>query len=68
MLRWSQKHLAEKCGLSERAINRIECGDTDPKVSTLKTIQMVLEEAGIEFISERDGTFGVKLKPQGKDK
>ncbi len=62
LLHWSQKYLAEKCGLSERAINRIECGDTDPKVSTLRTIQVVLEEAGIEFINESDGSEGVKLK------
>ena len=62
VLHWSQKYLAQKAGLSERAINRIECGDTDPKVSTLRTIQFVLEQAGIEFINEPNGNEGVKLK------
>ncbi len=64
LLHWSQKHLAEKCGLSARAINRIECGDTDPKASTLNTIRMVLENAGIEFFNDKDGSFGVTYRPR----
>ena len=61
LLRWSQKELAEKCGFSVRSINRIECDETDPKVSTLRTIQQVLEHAGIEFINEPDGIEGIKI-------
>ena len=64
MLKWSQKYLADKCNLSERAINRIESGDTDPKVSTLRTIKYVLEEAGIIFINE-ENYEGVKLRTKG---
>ncbi len=66
LLHWSQKYLAEKCGLSDRAVNRIECGDTDPKASTLKTIQFVFENAGIEFWNDRDGSFGVIYRPGQK--
>jgi len=61
LLRWSQKELAEKCGFSVRSINRIECDEADPKVSTLRTIQQVLEQAGIVFINETDGSEGIKI-------
>ena len=31
--------------------------------STLKLVVKTLQEAGIDFFWEEDGTFGVKLKP-----
>ncbi len=63
LLRLSQQELANKCDLSVRSINRIECGDTDPKSSTLRTIQFVLEKEGIEFVNEKNGRVGVFLNP-----
>ena len=40
--RWSQEKLAEKAGLSRDAISRIERGDREPRLETLKLIAEAL--------------------------
>ena len=52
----SQHQLAEKAGVSIGTLNNIERGvQTDPKFSTLRSIQRALEAEGIEFVSEQTG-------------
>jgi len=61
LLGWTQKDLAERCGFSTGAINRIEKGASDPKSSSLRLIQAVFEKEGIVFIDD-DNFEGVKLR------
>ncbi|MFL9827545.1 helix-turn-helix transcriptional regulator [Rhodoplanes sp. SY1] len=62
MLGLTQAQLAEAAGISTTALNNIERGSADPKVSTLSAIRTALEAAGIEFIAENGGGPGVRLK------
>lgn len=62
MLGLTQAQLAAAAGLSTTALNNIERGAADPKVSTMEAIKRALEEAGIEFISPNGGGHGVRLK------
>ncbi len=50
--------------LSQSPIARAEHDAGAIKESTLKLIQMNLEQAGIRFINEDDGTVGVVLMPK----
>lgn len=64
MLGLTQAALAEASGISATALNNIERGAADPKVSTLRAIQTALEAAGVQFLDEgetADG-HGVALK------
>lgn len=54
VLNWTQGDLAERTDISATSIGSIENGSTQPRESTLATIQRVFEEAGIEFI-DNDG-------------
>ena len=58
MLGMTQAALAERAKLSATAINNIERGLSDPRVSSLAAIQHALEKAGVEFIPENGGGAG----------
>lgn len=64
LLGWTQKDLAQKCGLSTGGINRLEKEVSDPRSSTLRVIQAALEQEGIVFIQE-EAFEGVKLRKSG---
>lgn len=65
MLSLKQADLAKKAGISLATLNNIERGvQTDPKISTMKSIQQALEREGIEFTSDPLGSIGVSLKPK----
>lgn len=63
LLGWTQKELADACGLSIRAINRLECNETNPRASTLNLIQLTLEKHDVIFFNEK-GYIGVKIKDE----
>ncbi|KXB09110.1 hypothetical protein AKJ60_00950 [candidate division MSBL1 archaeon SCGC-AAA385M11] len=67
LLGWSQQKLGEKNSLTQGPIARMEKDVANSRGSTLKLVVKTLQEAGIEFFWEEDGTIGVKLKPQGKE-
>ncbi len=50
LLNWNQGDLADRTGISATSIGSIENGQTQPRESTLATIQKTFEEGGIEFI------------------
>ena len=58
ILNWSQTDLAERTGISATSIGSIENGQTNPRLSTLQTIQKAFEDGGIVFI----GREGVRKK------
>lgn len=65
MLGLTQAALADAAGISTTALNNIERGAADPKVSTLGAIQRALEAAGVVFLAPgetKDGGSGVRLK------
>ncbi len=47
-VRLTQKELAEKAGLSQSLISRIERGNVDPRLSTIKRIMHVIENASVK--------------------
>lgn len=54
LLDWKQETLADKVGISKHTISKIENGDTQGSIQTLKKIARVLEDSGVEFI-ENEG-------------
>lgn len=65
MLGWRMEDLSAKAGVSLASIKNIERGVTDPRASTLRSIQAALESAGIVFLDAGDmrpGGKGVRLK------
>src|SRR5277367_4635891 len=54
LLDWTQGDLAERSGLSLRALNSIERGLAAPRLETLRFIQETFEKENIEF-GENDG-------------
>ena len=51
LLRWEQKHLAERSGISLPTIKRLETrpGPLEAKQETRAAIRAALERAGVEF-------------------
>lgn len=58
LLGWSQHDLAEKAGLSQTGIARIENGTNQPNTKTLEKINAAFDASEIEFI----GDSGVKRR------
>lgn len=56
LLDWSQSDLADRAGLSQTGIARIENGTNQPNSSTLAKIEAAFEGSDIEFL----GTSGVR--------
>ncbi|WP_234823019.1 helix-turn-helix domain-containing protein [Ensifer adhaerens] len=59
-LRWGVRQLAEAAQVSTQTISRLERGE-QLWGGTLNGIAQVFEAAGIEFISDDDGGFGIKI-------
>ena len=64
-VRWSAAVLANKCGITERTIIRLEAVDGVPpsRSNTLVRIQSVFEDAGVEFIGSPDDAPGIRVPP-----
>lgn len=61
LLGWKQVDLAERSGVSEIAIKKIERNEADPRGSTLEKIQRAFWESGVEFFDA-----GQMLEPGGQ--
>jgi transcriptional regulator with XRE-family HTH domain len=62
ILDWSQTDLAERVGMTQRAIHKIEQGDTEPRRTTVRAIEEVWREAGVEFEELADSGFRVTIR------
>lgn len=62
VLGWSQSELGFRVGLTQRAIHKIEQGDTEPRRTTVRAIEEVWREAGVEFEELADGGFRVSIR------
>src|SRR3569832_2306582 len=62
VLGWSQSELGFRVGLSQRAVHKIEQGDTEPRRITLRAIEEVWRDEGIEFEDLDDGGFRATVR------
>lgn len=65
LLGWSQHELADKAIISANALNRLEKGKVDSRISTIVAIEKALIKAGIEFLAADTKGEGVRLKSPG---
>jgi transcriptional regulator with XRE-family HTH domain len=70
LLGWSQADLAEKSGISEPTVARLESmdGELGGRELTAEKIRAAIEGAGITFINENGGGSGVRLRKRSKEK
>jgi transcriptional regulator with XRE-family HTH domain len=62
VLGWSQSEFGFRVGLTQRAIHKLEQGDTDPRRTTVRAIEAIWREEGIEFEDLPDGGFRVTVR------
>ncbi|MBP9868129.1 MAG: helix-turn-helix transcriptional regulator [Alphaproteobacteria bacterium] len=60
LINWSQRDLANKTGISLRALANIESGASVPRISTADFLEQALEKGGVEFLS----ADGVRLRKE----
>jgi predicted transcriptional regulator len=70
LLAWSQADLADRSGISEPTVARLEAIDglLGGREETTRRIRKAIEMAGIEFIQENGGGSGVRLRKAQKEK
>jgi transcriptional regulator with XRE-family HTH domain len=66
-LRWSATQLAERANVAMKTIARFEQLDGVPssRLSTLISVRVALESAGVEFIGTPDDGPGIRLRRKG---
>jgi DNA-binding XRE family transcriptional regulator len=57
VLGWSQSDLGRHVGLTQRAIHKLEQGETEPRRTTVRAIEQVWAHEGLEFEELPDGGF-----------
>ena len=62
VLGWSQSELGFRIGLTQRAIHMLEQGDTEPRRSTLRAIEQIWTDEGMEFEDMDGGSFRVTVR------
>ena len=67
---WSQSDLAERSGVSDPTIARLESaeGVLGGRGETTRKIREALEAGGVYFIEENGGGLGVRLRNKGSRK
>jgi transcriptional regulator with XRE-family HTH domain len=70
LLGWSQADLAEKSGVSEPTVARLESmdGELGGRRVTAEKIREAIVRHGVEFIDEDGGGAGVRLRRRSKAK
>jgi transcriptional regulator with XRE-family HTH domain len=61
VLGWSQTELGRRVGLTQRAIHKLEQGDTEPRRSTVRALEEIWRNQNIEFEDLADGGFRVGI-------
>jgi transcriptional regulator with XRE-family HTH domain len=59
VLGWSQSEFGFRIGLTQRAIHKLEQGETEPRRATVRAIEEVFREERLEFEDVGDGGFRV---------
>jgi DNA-binding XRE family transcriptional regulator len=63
VLGWSQSELGLRVGLTQRAIHKLEQGETEPRRATARSLDFIWREQNIEFEDIGDGGFRVSIRP-----
>jgi transcriptional regulator with XRE-family HTH domain len=68
LLAWSQAELADRSGISEPTVARLEAvdGELGGRGETTQKIREAIEAAGIDFIEENGGGPGVRVRKRTK--
>jgi len=61
VLGWSQTELARRVGLTQRAIHKLETGNTEPRRKTIKVLEEIWREQNIQFNDRADGGFQIEV-------
>ncbi len=63
-LRWSAKQLADKAGVAESTVKRMEQDDGFPiaRGANIEAVYKTLAAAGIIFVPENGGGVGIRLR------
>jgi len=62
ILGWSQVELASRIGLTQRAVHKLEQGNTEPRRATIRIIEETWRAEGLEFEDIGDGGFRVTVR------
>lgn len=62
LLGWSQSEFGQRVGLTQRAIHKLEQGGTEPRRATIRAIEEVWLERGIEIEDLADGGFRITVR------
>lgn len=62
MLGWSQSELGNRVGMTQRAIHKLEQGETEPRRTTVHAVEQVFAGAGLVFEDLGDGGFRVTVR------
>jgi transcriptional regulator with XRE-family HTH domain len=62
VLGWSQSELAFRAGMTQRAIHKIEQGDTEPRRTTVFAIETMWRDYGLDFEDVAEGGFRVTVR------
>jgi len=63
VLGWSQTELGKRIGLTQRAIHKLEQGETEPRRKTANALEEIWRTQKIEFSDRRDGGLQVSVHP-----
>ena len=61
---WSQTELAQRVRLTQRSVHKLEQGGTEPRRATVRVIEQVWRDLGIEFEDLADGSFRLRARPE----
>ena len=68
VLGWSQTELGLRIGMTQRAIHKLEKGETAPRRRTIRALQEIWREQDIEFEDLADGGFRLTLRSPALDR
>jgi DNA-binding XRE family transcriptional regulator len=63
VLGWSQTELGRRAGLTQRAIHKLEQGETEPRRTTVLALEAIWREQNIEFEEMPGGGFRASFHP-----
>ena len=64
VLGWSQTDLGHRIGVTQRAIHKLERGETEPRRKTVDALNEIWRVEKIEFTDRRDGGLEVNIHPR----
>jgi predicted transcriptional regulator len=61
-LGWTRQQLADRAIVALNTVIRLEQGVVDTRSSTLDAVRRALEAAGVEFLSLREDSEGIRVR------